>query len=227
MADPTPTPPVKEESTETKKIIEQITTLNETIGGLQTNIETIQADVDALATPATPEPDKPKYQPKSWDDIPKTAEDIAQQVYDRNEKARRDAEAKRQEEETAADKNVQKEINVQVEALEKAGTIPPIKDANNENDPGRMARREIFGLAADLGTTNLDKVAETLSNLNKQNIHYDFKSKKYLRTSGVNPGQGSPIGSSGASAGSSGGGPDYKMIHKAKSLSELKRMAGM
>ena len=82
-------------------------------------------------------------------------------------------------------------------------------------------------MAADLGTTNLAEISNNLSNLHAQGIHYDFKSKKYLRTGGVNPGQDSPIGSSGGSVGSDNSGPKYEIIHKAKSLSELKRLAGM
>ncbi len=225
MPEPT-TPPT--ENTDTKAILEQITALNETIGGLQENIETIQADVEAIKTPAEPEtpPDKPAYQPKSWDDIPKTAKEIAEQTYEEKEAQKQAAAEKAKADETAADKNIQTEINTQVATLEKSGALPPIKDANNKNDPGRIARRELFGLAADLGTTNLAQVADNLSNLHKENIHYDFESKKYLRSSGANPGQDSPIGSSSGSIGTLAGGPAYSIIHKAKSLSELARLAG-
>lgn len=224
-------PEKKEENSETKAILDQITALNETIGSLQTNLETIQTDVDEIKTPTKTEEEveaeKPKYQPKSWDDIPRTAKEIAEKTYEEREAAKQAATEKAKADEEAADKKIQDEINTQVEVLEKAGTLPPIKDANNENDPGRLARRELFGLASDLGSTNLTEVSNNLSNLHAQGIHYDFKSKKYLRTGGVNAGQDSPIGSSGGSIGSDNSGPNYQMLHKAKSLSELKRLAGM
>ena len=76
--DPKTDTPTKQENSETKAILDQITALNETIGSLQTNLETIQSDVDEIKTPVKEEEvEQPKYQPKTWDDIPKTAKEIA------------------------------------------------------------------------------------------------------------------------------------------------------
>lgn len=220
--------PVKTDAADSNKaVLEQISSLTETLSGLTESVEAIQGDIDGIKNPPAALEKPSTYQPKTWDDIPKTAKEIAEQTYEEKETAKRDAEDKRKTEEAAGEKKIQEDINTQISSLEKSGSIPPIKDASNENDPGRSARRELFGLAADLGTTNLEKVAETMNNLNKQGIHYDFKSKKYLRSSTVNPGQDSPVGSSGFSSGAGQGtGPNYQTIHKAKSLSELARLAG-
>ena len=225
-------PPEQPKDDPNKDIQEQIAALSDTLAGfkseVQEGLDGLKEEIDGVKNPIVEEKkeDPPKFQPKSWDDIPKTAAEIAEQTYERKEKEKQDKVTQEKLEAEEADKNIQKEIDTQMSALEKSGMIPPIKDAGDERDPGRSARRELFGMAADMGTTNLEKVAETMNELNKQNIHYDFKSKKYLRTDGAHVGQDSPIGSSGRYSGSDADtGPSYKTIHKAKSLSELARLA--
>lgn len=224
---PTETPKNEPKAPEdtSAKVMDMLTDINENLTGMQERIDDIEGKVTAPPTTTPEQKEEPAWKPNTWDDIPKVAEEKAKDIVEkafkqREEQANEANEAKRKETE-----KIEGEINSQVEALEKANRLPAIKDESDPNDPGRAARRELFGFAAKMQTTDLQAAAEALENLHKSGIHYDFKTNKYLKNA-ENPGKYTPIGSSSRSSGSFNEGPDYNTIHKARSLSELARLAG-
>lgn len=227
----TPKPPVETPKEDPNaKIMETLTSLSEQVTGVVEKVDGIQGKWDEFEQNQTPPADDkkdnpPEFQPKTWDDFPAKAKEVAQEVVTQTLQEREDAanEARRVAEETQT--TIAQQIDDKTTELEKAGKLPVIKDPNDKNDPGRMARKELYGLAAKMDTLNLDQVADTLNTMHEQGIFYDYETNKYLRRSSKAR-QNSPVGSSNQSTGSTQG-PDYATIHKAGSLTELARRAGI
>ena len=87
---PDPITPPADKAPDNKAILDSIVTLNETIAGLQENIETIQGDVESIKTSEEeiPPVETPKFVPKTWDDIPAKAAEIAEEIYANKERER-------------------------------------------------------------------------------------------------------------------------------------------
>ena len=135
------------------------------------------------------------------------------------------AENKRAQEDNA---RVNADLDAQVDALQAAGMVPAIQNPNDRNDPGRIYRRELYGAAAKLGTTDLKAVAElTLAPLHAKGQMYDPISNSIIDYNPNIPGANAPIGSSSATTGISANAPNYAEIHKARSMDELRERAGM
>ena len=210
-------------STETQKILDTLKGLGDQVQGLAERVDEIE--LPPPPPPPTPEV-PPKWTPQSWDDFPalaaKKAEEAVTKVITEREEEAEEAKIREQEEQRTIDK----QIDVKVSELESKGKIPPVKNAEDQNDPGRVFRRQLYGLAANMDTLNLEAVTEEVIFRNAHGFQYDIKAGKWLRVNPVNPGQGAPVGSSNT-GGAGAEGPSYETIHKARSLSELARRAGM
>lgn len=224
-----PTPPAL--SPESTKILETLQGMNETVQGIKSewddfkdNYQTPPAAAPAPGTPPAGGEPAPTWKPKSWDDFPALAEQKASEAV---QKVLDDAKAAKDQADKA-DQEISNEIDTQVASLEAKGKLPPVGNASDPNDPGRRARAELYGLASRMGTMNLEMVADTMTQLHSTGMHYDFKSNSWQRTNPKPAGQIAPVGSSQGSGGAMGSeGPSYDTIHKARSLSELARRAGM
>jgi hypothetical protein len=205
------------------KVIESINSIGETLEAVTERIGGLE---EKFAAPAPdPEPEtKPeaKWKPESWDDIPKMVEEkgkeIAEQTIAEREKAAKEAEDAR----AAEVKSIYEEFDRQLEELEGKNIIPKIVNAEDPNDPGRLARKELFGRAATLGTVNLISVGNDLHQLHENGLSYETTTNKVIRSKPNVAGMDSPVGSS-SSRGYSGSKPsvNYKEIHEARSMDEL------
>jgi hypothetical protein len=211
-------------STETQQILDSLKAVQEQVTGLSERVDEFP--------PVAPEiplevETKPKWQPNSWDEFPDLVDKRAKEIVEETLAAKEQAIVDEKASVAAGQQEIDKDIDAKVAVLETQGRIPPVKDANNPDDVGRVFRRELYGLAAKMETLNLEEVTNQLSTMHQQGLHYDFKANKWLRVSAVNPGQNVPVGSSSSAGAGSPDSPSYETIHKARSLSELARRAGM
>ncbi|MEM3170004.1 MAG: hypothetical protein QW838_04450 [Candidatus Nitrosotenuis sp.] len=237
---------------ESEKVVDILQELATSVADMKNQIQDIQSAVESSASSDLEEPEESKepeadaepaegsykWTPQSWDDFPKLVDDKAKKIAAevvREEINKIQEEAQRAEQETIeASQKVDQEIDAIANKLEKEGKLPPITDPDDKNDPGRLFRKEFYGLAARMGIANLPleeamrQAAETVALLNQQGIHYDPDANKWLRSeTKPTASQTAPVGSSSATTGASSGGPDYEVIKRARSLSELARRAGM
>lgn len=207
-----------------------VTQVSEKITGLEATIgQPAAAPVgeQPIGAPA-PTSELAKRNPQSWEDVDsyvneaitngvqRGIQEFTQSLQDSNAQA------------VQAQQAVDAELDAQVSDLEKAGALPPITNPNDRNDPGRIYRRELYGAAAKLGTTDLKAVATlTLAPLHAQGKLYDPVSDSVIDYAAPQPGATAPIGSSTATTGMNTGAPSYADIHKARSFDELRARAGI
>lgn len=193
--------------------------ITESINALGEEIRSIKEQVDERLTPTapvkdeTPEEDDPnseKYRPKNWKSLREETEETVEQVIERREKEKTTA----AEQEKADLDAINKGFTDQEETLTKDGLMPAMKNPDDESDPGRAFRREMYGWASKLETLNIEKVGRDLAKLHETGVHYDVKTGQLVRTT-VNPvGQSVPVGSSSARTIDNSVKPSYKDIHR-------------
>lgn len=196
----------------------------ETLNQLKGSLDTITGRLDEFETrlegsqeeEEEEETEEESFRPKTWDEIPQKAEEIAEEVVERRLQETKEEQEAAQEAEKQQAKEIDTYIDGQVAALEKDNIIPKVENPDNEDDPGRSARRELFGFAAHIGTMDLTKAAETLSILHKTGYTYDPRANnmkgEYLRSGTTPSGINSPVGSSSRSSGNFSGKPSYNEI---------------
>lgn len=213
--------PPKEED----KVGEIVNQLNESLTGINERIETLQEKIEEQ-TYVEPEPEpqpQPQWQPKTWDEFPEMAKKAAREVYEETTRQLQ----QEQEEYTKAEqeelKRIDKEFDQILSNLEQKNIIPRVTNPNDPNDPGRVARKEIFAMGVNMNSTNLEEVAKTRNILSKEGYSFNSESGEMEKTD-KRPtpyGKTAPVGSSGG--GNSGGsGISYKDIHNL-SMDELVR----
>jgi hypothetical protein len=209
------------EGQDLSKVTESIASIGETLQAITERI----GGLEEKLTPTEPEPEPQPtegWQPKTWDDIPKLVEEkgkeIAEQTLAERDKANKEAEEAR----AAELKSIDVEFDRQLEELEDKGIIPKIVNAEDPNDPGRQARKELFGRAASLKTIDLISVGNDLHQLHENGLGYEPGTNKIIRSKPNVAGMNSPVGSS-SSRGYSGSKPSvsYKELHEARSMDEL------
>lgn len=163
--------------------------------------------------PPVVEPPTDEWKPSSWQDVDARAEEKAKTVID-NTLAEREAEAQAS---TEAQANAVKEIDTyldsQVDELTKDSKLPTITNENDPNDPGKLARRELYGFALSLGTTDLKNSHNTLDALHKAGKQFDFVKMELVDKNPSMQGAQSPVGSSSAGASGMPTKVDYKTLH--------------
>jgi len=198
-----------------QKLTEQVTTIDERVS--TPPVEEEEEEKDESYNPA----EKPGY---TWDAVRQDWIKDAEEIVDRKLTEREEEIQAAQESERQAREFIDKEFDSQLEEMEKSKIIPPIEDKDNRDDPGRAARREIFGYAAVLGTTNLKKVAEALNREHDRGFNFDVSSGQFVRTRTSGIGQTAPVGSSSSRTGGAGRVISYKELHNT-SMDELARRA--
>lgn len=209
----TPISPAPTNQPDLSGIKSTIDTLNSTLNEITERMDTIEDQVANPPAPTPPPAKEPTWEPKSWADVPKKSEEIAKQVVEDALKAKEEAtEAERQAQE-AKKKVIDQEFENQIKELEDSGKIPKVAKPDDENDAGRQARREIYGLGVHYDSPNLKKMAELRDNFTKAGYKYDPKADKLIRV-GTSPTYTveAPV-SGGGKAISKEGKPEYKTIH--------------
>jgi multidrug efflux pump subunit AcrA (membrane-fusion protein) len=147
--------------------------------------------------------EQPGWTPKTWEEVQqmadaRAAEQAKKIIEDRDQKAQTEAQR------TANDEaQMEAEIDRSLQALEQSGYLPAVYNPNDYNDPGVAARRELLGAASHMGTPELDKVADTLTQLHRQNMLFDPQTKSYISAEGTLaplPGKFAPVGNSSTSS---------------------------
>lgn len=168
-----------------------------------------------------------QYAPKTWDQV---RQDAANDAYERMKK---EQETQRQQEQRSRELTVQEEaeleagIDRQLAELERGGYLPHVGNPNDYNDPGVATRRELLAAASYMGTPELDKVADTLAQMHKNNLVFDARTKTYVDATGTVtplPGKFAPVGNSSTNAPSGWNGPSQAEIHN-MSMDELTQLA--
>lgn len=211
-----------------------MTRMDERLNGLESAItadptpSTQSAASQPIGTPAPTESELQRRNPQSWADVDAY---VAEQVQSGVQRGIQEFTQSLQDQNAAAQRakeQVDAELDAQVASLETAGLLPPISNPNDRNDPGRVYRRELYGAAAKLGTTDLKAVAEvTLKPLHDQGKLYDPVSDSIIDYNAPIAGANAPIGSSTTTTGATPGGPSYADIHKARGFDELRARAGL
>ena len=216
---PTPeTPPAPPEPTESEKIQQVLSGIQENISKEIGEIKDKVSQVEEHVKPAEPEPKA--WEPQSWEEVDQRAREHAQEEVKRI-KAEEDAAIRAQEDQR---KSIDKEFDDQLSTLEKAGRIPTIKDNNNPDDPGNIARRELFGLGVKYGSPNLSAMADLAETLHKEGVRYDARQGQMVKDKQPTPGQTAPVGSSSRTT-ENATKPTYKDIHNL-SMDQLVRRYG-
>lgn len=219
-ADPAKTPePTMAEivAAEMSKLIDPI---NQRFDDFGRQIEEIKGAAPTQE-PAKAEP-KQNWQPKTWDDFPALVEQMGREAAEKV-LAERDAAVKASTDQAAAtQKEIDDNLDSQIGDLEKSGKLPKIADAQDPNDPGKEARRELFGFAYHLGTPDLVKAQGVLDNLHAAGNKFDHRAGQIIQGAKSNPGRTAPVGSSSAAAGNANPqNPSYKDIAGMRSLDDI------
>lgn len=190
--DPENTPAVPAENPEInalmnamKEIGESLTSLNERVDGFEEKFTPKEEE-----PPVDPNNDPRKAAPADWgalrDEIEKTAESKAEERL----RLKEEAETKAEEQRKTQMEELNQTFDQMADEAQKQGFLPEIIDENNPDDPGKEARRELFGYAAKLGSTNLVDVAENLAALHETGRRYDQRAQRIIqaeyRPAGVN-----------------------------------------
>jgi len=140
----------------------------------------ILAQTEANKPAPDPSSDPEMAQPENWkqvrEEMNARAAKVTQETIERIERERKEA--------IEAEENKRKEFDKlfdeQVSAAEKEGYLSPVKDPNDPNDVGAVERKELFAIAARLGTPNLKDVAQAMRQMHDKGLHYDYQSGQYV-----------------------------------------------
>lgn len=213
-----------------------ITSMDERLTGVEAAISA-ETGTDPNAPIGTPQPGQTQpgtqselaaLNPRDWNDVDKYVNEKIQAGVQNGIQQFTDGINTQNTQAQQAKAQVDQELDNQVAALQNEGMLPPITNPNDRNDPGRIYRRELYGAAAKLGTTDLRAVAQlTLAPLHAQGKIYDPLTDSTIDYAPAQPGAQAPIGSSTTTTGQAPSGPSYKDIHQARSFDELRARAGM
>lgn len=170
---------------------------------------------------------QPGWQPKTWEEVQQMADQRAAEISKRTLEER-DNRAKQEADRRASDeRNLEAEIDRSLAALEQSGYLPPVGNPNDSNDPGVAARRELMGAASHMGTPELDKVADTLTTMHRNNMLFDTQTKSYISAENSMaplPGKYAPVGNSSTSSPSRFAGPTTRDLRNS-SMDDLIALA--
>jgi len=209
-AETTPTTPDYDEQ------FGKITTLLEDV---TTKFDSLEERINGLERPDEPAAEIITEAPNSWDDVYATAEARAKAAY-------ADAQDEREqnivaEQQAIDDKNRELDVSIdtRLAKLEKDGNFPKIINDNDPNDPGRMARAELFGLASKLGTLDLDTVSDTLNAAHEAGRTFSYQLGKFIKSGSQPSGADAPISAPGGTT--TAPKMTNKAINQARSLDEI------
>lgn len=210
---------------------EFMTSIDERFTGLESTLTPPQPAPGAPVGSTAPQPTGSELaarNPQSWEDVDRYVNEQIQKGVQAGIQGFQEQSAAAVQADNQAKEEVNRELDTAEKDLERNGLLPPIQNPSDRNDPGKVARRELYGAAVRLNTTDLNAVATMyLKPLHDKGQMYDHETGSVITANAPQPGATSPIGSSSASTGVSGGGPDYKTIRQARSFNELRDRAGM
>lgn len=225
---PPTNPPADDPNKGLASILEGLTKLSDSVASITERLDSVDETVAGLkpAEPVTPEPApgapvEPKWKPKSWDEFPTKAEEIADAVVERKLKEKDEAAIKanedKEKEALLLKAQIDTDFDNQFEVLEKNKVIPPVKDVNSADDEGKRVRKELFALGIKYNSPDLVAMAQLREEWVGNGYTLDLNIEKPEQSKWIksNPrpfGAGAPVGSSSA-AGKSGTQPTYKEIH--------------
>ncbi|HJZ04275.1 MAG TPA: hypothetical protein VJ327_00235 [Patescibacteria group bacterium] len=207
---------------ELQAIQDSISKLGETVNTVMGRFDEFENKFSEISTPpdTTPPSNEPKWKPSTWDEFPEMAREVAKEVLTEAEQLRlqQQEDAKKQEQDVLS--QIDKDFDSQLQKLESDGLIPPVKNANDPQDLGRLVRKELFALGVKYNSPDLTSMANLRNEFVSNGFSFDYKTGKILR----NP---SPLGATapvGSPSGVTGGNdkPSYKEIH-ALSMDEMIR----
>lgn len=209
------------------KVLESITSLKDELQTINSRLDEFDTKITDMTTVnETPEETDKNWRPKTWDEIPQKAEEIANQVVDQklSEKEKQQHEA--EEVKLKQEKQMDTFIDNQLSELEKNKVLPAVENPSDENDPGRAARRELLGFAGRIGTLDLNKASEVLNILHETGRTYDPRANnmqgEFLKSNTTPVGINAPVASSNRPIGNVPNKLDYKTLHNASMDSLIK-----
>ena len=184
------TPPVGDQVTTTPSITP------EDFERLTAIIEAQSAQIDSLVAASTPaivenqpdpSTDPENQQPENWKAVRSEMDERAARVT-RAEIEKIDRERKEAvEAEQARRSQLDKQFDEQLDKAQELGFLVPVSDINDPKDPGVIERKELFNIAAKLGTPNLVEVAELMKNNHQRGLFYDIPTGKYVDRNAPRP----------------------------------------
>jgi len=189
-----------------QQLTETLNAINERVGGLEEKIDS------SIPKEELPQQEEEPWKPKTWGDFITKAEEVANQTLERRitESQKQDELAKAEEQAVLSE--IDKEFDVALGELEKSNFIPRIVDANNPDDEGRKARKELFGLGVYYNSPDLHKMADMRSKLHEAGYVFDVDTNSVIKKRPTPGGRMAPISSPSGGV-SKGNTPAYKDIH--------------
>ena len=196
-------------------IQEQITSLIEQIAEVTGKIDDLGTTVTSLKETA-PISETGKWVPKTWDEIPALIEERATtkatEIFNAKVEEATNARNEAIKAEQVQKQQIDQEFEKTIVILEKQGKIPAVKEPNNENDEGRAARRELFGLGIKYDSPNLMAMADLREQIHKQGLAYDPNTSDFVKINSTAYGKTVPVGSVRTTA--PAGGIDQKTLRR-------------
>lgn len=142
-----------------------------------------------------------QHRPKTWAELQQSMEKMA------NDKATEMVQGlqtqQQQEAQVQQQQRVQADQNLDmVEGqLQQMGMLPAVTNANDPNDPGKAARKELYAYAMSIGVTEpqqLGPAASTLYALHQSGQYFDQTKRSIVQRNSMQPGAFAPIAGAGA-----------------------------
>lgn len=207
----------KEEENKLDKILSSVDNVNKRMDKLEGQGST--EEQPPADEPPTPE-DKKEWQPNTWGQAEKDVRKFTNEELDKRDQIKQD-EVKKEGERKL---KVNQMLDDQEKQLEEKGMLPKMEDPNNQDDPGRIARKELYGVAAKVGSSNLLSTGEMLKDMHDSGKRFDVRSGKFVKSKPASHGKDVPVGSSSSTnSPQETGKPSYKDIHNLSMDQLIKR----
>jgi DNA segregation ATPase FtsK/SpoIIIE-like protein len=168
------------------------------------------------------------YAPQTYQQIRDDAVKLAMEEMKREQAAERAKQRREQEQMTQEERELDEQLDRDMDSLERAGYLPKRSNPNDYNDPGETARRELLSRAAYLETPNLAAIADELTQMHRNNVIWSAEKKSWESAENTLhplPGKYAPVGNSSTTSGSpSFSGPTAREL-RTMSMSQLAAMA--
>jgi hypothetical protein len=144
------------------------------------------------------------YKPTTYQQIRDDAVKIALDQMKADQKKEQDKINREQDKMSAEERELDQQLDQDMNKLEKVGYLPPQYNEHDYNDPGVAARRELLSYAAYLETPNLGAVADTLASLHRSDERWDPDKRAIVSANDYMlplPGKNAPVGNSSVTSG--------------------------
>jgi hypothetical protein len=209
-------------------IMEGITKLSDTVSDITNRLDTFDETLEGFKTAQPPagdtgeaQPPAPKWKPKTWDEFPEKAKEVARQTFEEIEKEKIEKQEAIKKQKDELQSQIDSDFDNQLQKLEEDGAIPKVVNVKDPNDPGKQVRKELFALGIKYNSPDLVAMSELRNEWVGRGYSFDIKEGKWLRSNPEPFGASAPVGSSSSSA-PSGTKPTYKEIHNL-SMDEMVR----